>query len=102
MIERPANDAGQRGRTADALDLWRSGERNVTRRTLSSDWRDDYQAAVDAALAYLQRYSTIVELVYVMRNQGTPVCLPDHRDDRVWRGTYARTCGPAAGGGHNS
>ncbi|MGI8551906.1 MAG: hypothetical protein ACR2PL_14140 [Dehalococcoidia bacterium] len=52
-----------RHRTADALDLWRAGERNVTRRTLSSDWRADYQAAVDAALAHLQRYSTLVELV---------------------------------------
>jgi hypothetical protein len=63
MIERPANDAGQRSRTADALDLWRAGERNVSRRTLNADWRDDYQAAVDAALAHLQQYTTMAELV---------------------------------------
>ncbi len=63
MIERPANDAGQHSRTADALDLWRAGERNVTRRTLTSDWRDDYQAAVDAAVAHLQGYITMAELV---------------------------------------
>ncbi|HEY8745781.1 MAG TPA: hypothetical protein VIU62_22060 [Chloroflexota bacterium] len=63
MIERPANDAGQHGRTADALDLWRAGERNVTRRTLNSDWRDDYQDAVKAAVAHLQRYSTMAELI---------------------------------------
>ncbi len=52
-----------RSRTADALDLWRAGERNATRRTLSSDWRADYQTAVDAAVAYLRRYSTMAELV---------------------------------------
>jgi hypothetical protein len=63
MIERPANDAGQRGRTADALDLWRSGERNVTRRTLNADRSDDYRAAVDPVLAHLQRYTTVAELV---------------------------------------
>jgi len=53
----------RRSRTADALDLWRAGERNVTRWTLEKDWRDDYQIAVDAALAHLQRYTTMVELV---------------------------------------
>ncbi len=52
-----------RNRTADALGFWRAGERNVTRRMLTSDWRDDYQAAVDAALAYLQRYTTMAELL---------------------------------------
>ncbi len=52
-----------RGRLADALDLWRAGERNVTRWTLTKAWRADYQDAVDAALAHLQRYSTMVELV---------------------------------------
>ncbi len=64
MTER-STDGGllHRSRTADALDLWRAGERNVTRRTLTSEWRDDYQAAVDAALAHLQRYRTMVELV---------------------------------------
>ena len=50
-------------RTADALDLWRAGERNVTRRALDSDWRADYQAAVKAAVAHLQRYTTMAELV---------------------------------------
>jgi len=65
VIEGPANDAGQRGRTADALDLWRIGERNVTRRRLSSDWHEDYQDAVDAALTHLQRYTTMAELVAV-------------------------------------
>jgi hypothetical protein len=63
MIERPANDVGQHSRTADALDLWRAGERNVTRRTLNRDWRDDYLAAVDAALDRLQGYVTMAELV---------------------------------------
>jgi len=52
-----------RSRTADALDLWRAGERNVTRRTLSSDWRDDYEDAVKAAVAHLQRYTTMAQLV---------------------------------------
>lgn len=50
-------------RTADAMDLWRAGERNVARRTLTSDWRDDYRVAIDLALAHLQRYTTMVELV---------------------------------------
>ncbi len=63
MIERPANDAGQHSRTADALDLWRAGERNVTRWTLSADWHDDYEDAVDAALAHLQRLTTMADLV---------------------------------------
>jgi hypothetical protein len=52
-----------RSRTADALDLWRAGERNVTRRTLNADWRNDYQDAVKAAVAHLQRYSTMAQLV---------------------------------------
>ena len=52
-----------RHRTADALDLWRAGERNVSRRTLNADWRADYQDAVEAALAHLQRHSTMAELV---------------------------------------
>jgi len=52
-----------RSRTADALDLWRAGERNITRRTLSADWRDDYEDAVKAAVAHLQRYTTMAELV---------------------------------------
>lgn len=30
---------------------------------LALGWRDDYQAAVDAALTYLQRYATMAELV---------------------------------------
>jgi len=64
MTER-STDGGllQRSRTSDALDLWRAGDRNVSRRTLTSDWRDDYEAAVDAALAHLQRHSTMAELV---------------------------------------
>jgi hypothetical protein len=64
MTER-STDGGSlhRSRTADALDLWRAGERNVTRRTLSSDWRDDYEDAVQAAVAHLQRFTTIAELV---------------------------------------
>jgi hypothetical protein len=64
MTER-STDGGSlhRGRTDDALDLWRAGERNVTRGTLSSDWRDDYQDAVQAALAHLQRLTTMAELV---------------------------------------
>ncbi len=63
MNERSTDSLLQRSRTSDALDLWRAGERNVTRRTLTSDWRADYQAAVDAALAHLQQYSTMGELV---------------------------------------
>ncbi len=63
MIERPANDAGQHSSTADALDLWRAGERNITRRMLTADWRDDYEDAVKAAVAHLQRYRTMAELV---------------------------------------
>ena len=64
MSEQP-RDTGllQRSRTADALDLWRAGERHVTRWTLDPDWRADYQAAVKAAVAHLQRYSTMGELV---------------------------------------
>jgi len=53
----------QRSRTADALDLWRAGERHVTRWTLAKAWRADYQDAVDAALAHLQRYTTMAALV---------------------------------------
>ena len=52
-----------RSRTADALDLWRAGERNVTRWMLAKDWRDDYEDAVKAAVAHLQRYTTMAELV---------------------------------------
>lgn len=63
MIERPANDAGQHGRTADALDLWRSGERNVTRRMLDTDWREEYADAVQAAVAHLRCLTTMAELV---------------------------------------
>ncbi len=65
-----------RNRTADALDLWRAGERNVTRRTLTLDWRDDYEAAVDAALAHLRRSTTMVELV---------TAYYDLDDDTYWR-----------------
>jgi hypothetical protein len=84
MIERPANDVGQRNRTADALDLWRAGERNVTRRTLNADWRDDYRAAVDAALAHLQQYTTMGELVAVYFDL----------DDDAW---LAALCRPPSG-----
>jgi hypothetical protein len=62
-----------RSRTADALDLWRAGERNVTRRTLTSDWREDYEDAVKAAVAHLQRLTTMVELVttyFDLHNDG--------------------------------
>ncbi len=52
-----------RNRTADALDLWRGGERNVSRRTLTSDWRADYQDAVHAAVAHLQQYTTMAEMI---------------------------------------
>ncbi len=64
MTER-STDGGllHRSRTADALDLWRAGERNVTRRTLTSDWRADYEDVVQAAVAYLQRLTTMAELV---------------------------------------
>jgi len=64
-VSERSTDGGllQRSRTADALDLWRAGERNVTHRTLNADWRADYEAAVYAALAHLQRYSTMAELV---------------------------------------
>lgn len=89
----------ERSRLADALDLWRSGERHVTRRALNSDWHDDYQAAVQAALLHLQRYATMAELLYVMRNQGTPVCLPDRWGSRGGRAEYRGTCGQATGSG---
>jgi hypothetical protein len=52
-----------RSRAADALDLWRAGERNVTRRTLTADWRAEYEDAVNAAVAHLHRCTTMVELV---------------------------------------
>jgi len=78
VSERPT-DGGllQCSRTADALDFWRAGERNVTRRTSTSEWRDAFEVAVNAALTYFKRHTTMAELVYVMWNQGTPVCLPE-------------------------
>jgi hypothetical protein len=47
---------------ADALDLWRDGERLARRRT-SPAWRTDYERAIAAALAKLQRCTTMAGLM---------------------------------------
>lgn len=60
----------ERSRLADALDLWRAGERHVTRRLLTADWREDDQAAVQAALLHLQRYATMAELLVAYFDLG--------------------------------
>ena len=45
-----------------ALDLWRGGER-LLRRKVTPGWVTEYEHAVALALAHLQRYTTLDDLV---------------------------------------
>ena len=114
MSERPGDDGGlHRGWVADALALWRIGERNVTRPALEPEWRADYEAAVTAALGYLQRFGTMPELVaayFALDDDGwlDALCRPpsgrilnvgDVEDAAYWR--RAQQLIAAAGGSGN-
>jgi len=113
VSERPTDGSLlQRSRTADALDLWRAGERHVTRWTLAKEWRADYQDAVQAAVAYLQRYTTMAELVATYfdldddawldalcrRPSGRILNFGDVEDAAYWRRAQQLIAAAAAGG----